>query len=162
MSIGHGHAACNVPAQELGTERSRTRSPKCHEAGFPAVPNMLLALAGLLCGHVLPRAGAPRMQLAIEKVELPKHEHYLAEVAMIMAPTALTSVVGVLVSRGEEVVEPGWGLIDPQTREIINPYDLVTNEHILMTDWEIQDFAVQVVRNYLTDKLNLKILKAKI
>ena len=26
-----------------------------------------------------------------------------------------------------EVVEPGWGLIDPQTREIINPYDLVTN-----------------------------------
>ena len=56
-----------------------------------------------------------------------------------------------------EVVEPGWGLIDPQTREIINPYDLVTNEHILMTDWEIQDFAVQVVRNYLTDKLNFKI-----
>ena len=61
------------------------------------------------------------MQLAIEKVELPKHEHYLAEVAMIMAPTALTSVVGVLVSRGEEVVEPGCDaslhpLVVPLTR----------------------------------------------
>ena len=43
-------------------------------------------------------------------------------------------------------------LINPETKELINPYDLVTDENIIMTDWEIQDFAVQVVRNYIKDK----------
>lgn len=52
---------------------------------------------------------------------------------------------------------PGWGLADAHTRELINPAALVTDEKIEMTPWELQDVAVQIVRNDLTDagfKLN--------
>ena len=38
---------------------------------------------------------------------------------------------------GWEVELEGWRLIDPD-KNIINPFDLVTDENILMTDWEIQ------------------------
>jgi hypothetical protein len=44
---------------------------------------------------------------------------------------------------------PGWGLVDARTEQLINPVDLVTDEKIVMTDWELQDFAVQIVRNDL-------------
>lgn len=46
---------------------------------------------------------------------------------------------------------PNWGLIDAHTRKPFNPVDLVSDENIEMTEWELQDFAVQIVRNYLTD-----------
>ena len=58
---------------------------------------------------------------------------------------------------GWETCLPDWGLIKLDTKELINPYNIVTNENIPMTDWEIQDFAVQVVRNYVEDELNFKI-----
>lgn len=45
-----------------------------------------------------------------------------------------------------------WGLIDARTRKPFNPVDLVSAEEIEMTEWELQDFAVQVVRNYLTEQ----------
>jgi hypothetical protein len=41
----------------------------------------------------------------------------------------------------------GWGLIDAQNGESIDPPSLVSSELIVMTDWELMDFAVQVVRN---------------
>lgn len=44
---------------------------------------------------------------------------------------------------------PGWGLLDPNTQQIINPVELITDEKIEMTDWELHDFAVQVVRQSL-------------
>jgi hypothetical protein len=44
---------------------------------------------------------------------------------------------------------PGWGLLDAVTRLPINPVELVTDQEIEMTAWELQDFAVQVVRSYL-------------
>lgn len=44
---------------------------------------------------------------------------------------------------------PGWGLLDPMTQQIISPPDLITEEKIEMTDWELHDFAVQVVRQDL-------------
>lgn len=44
---------------------------------------------------------------------------------------------------------PGWGLIDAITRRTIDPISYVSEEKIEMTDWELQDFAVQVVRNDL-------------
>jgi hypothetical protein len=44
---------------------------------------------------------------------------------------------------------PGWGLIDAETRRSIDPISFVTDEKIEMTDWELQDFAVQVVRDDL-------------
>ncbi len=49
-------------------------------------------------------------------------------------------------------VFPGWGLVDAVTRAPFNPVDLVTDENIEMTDWELQDFAVQVVRNSLAQE----------
>jgi len=45
-----------------------------------------------------------------------------------------------------------WGLIDAHTRKPFNPVNLISVEKITMSDWELQDFAVQVVRNYLTEQ----------
>ena len=44
---------------------------------------------------------------------------------------------------------PGWGLVDARTGKAVNPIDLVSDEKIEMSDWELQDFAVQVVRAQL-------------
>jgi hypothetical protein len=48
-----------------------------------------------------------------------------------------------------EAILPGWGLMHAQTLAAVEPPKLVTDEVIEMTDWEVQDFAVQVVRNQL-------------
>lgn len=45
-----------------------------------------------------------------------------------------------------EPTESGWGLVDARTRLTVNPPALITNEMLEMTDWELQDLAVQVVR----------------
>lgn len=45
--------------------------------------------------------------------------------------------------------ENGWGLVDTETLELVNPVELITDEKIVMTDWELQDFAVQVVKDSL-------------
>ena len=44
-----------------------------------------------------------------------------------------------------EAVLPGWGLQDARTRKIINPPAEITDQKIEMSDWELQDFAVQVI-----------------
>jgi len=49
---------------------------------------------------------------------------------------------------------PGWGLIDARTGDAIDPLALITEERIEMTDWEVQDFAVQVVRDALKQQGN--------
>ena len=46
--------------------------------------------------------------------------------------------------------ELGWGLIDARSRRPINPPALITEEDVLMTDWELQDLAVQVVREKIS------------
>lgn len=43
----------------------------------------------------------------------------------------------------------GWGLLDALTSRSIDPTALVSDDLIEMTDWELQDFAVQVVRDRL-------------
>ncbi len=43
----------------------------------------------------------------------------------------------------------GWGLIDARTGKEVDPIALISDERIEMTDWELQDFAVQVVRDHL-------------
>ena len=45
-----------------------------------------------------------------------------------------------------------WGLIDARTRKPFNPVELISDKKIEMTPWELQDFSVQVVRNYLTEQ----------
>ncbi len=47
---------------------------------------------------------------------------------------------------------PGWGLIDATTRKPIDPFSFVTDEKIEMTQWEVHDMAVQVVRDYLKNE----------
>lgn len=48
---------------------------------------------------------------------------------------------------GEWVAERnGWGLVDAKTGSMIDPIMLITDQEVEMTDWELQDFAVQVVR----------------
>ena len=39
----------------------------------------------------------------------------------------------------------GWGLINADTNKVINPVDFVSDELIEITDWELHDFAIQVV-----------------
>jgi hypothetical protein len=45
--------------------------------------------------------------------------------------------------------EPGWGLLDARTRKPVNPAGLISDVKIVMTEWELQDMAVQVVRDQL-------------
>lgn len=54
--------------------------------------------------------------------------------------------------RGWEPDRPGWGLIDLRDEKNINPSMLVTEEPVAMSDWELLDFAVQVVRNDLNGR----------
>ena len=51
-----------------------------------------------------------------------------------------------------EPEEPGWGLLDARSRQPVNPPALITDEKIVMTDWELQDLAVQVVRDQLAQE----------
>lgn len=46
----------------------------------------------------------------------------------------------------------GWCLIDARTGKSVSPPHLVTGELIEMSDWELHDFAVQVVRNSLAEQ----------
>ena len=43
----------------------------------------------------------------------------------------------------------GWGIIDARSGREADPTTLVSDERIEMTDWELQDFAVQIVRDHL-------------
>lgn len=45
--------------------------------------------------------------------------------------------------------ENNWGLVDLKTNKVINPLDFVSDELIEMTDWELHDFAIQIVRDNL-------------
>jgi hypothetical protein len=47
---------------------------------------------------------------------------------------------------------PDWGLLDARTMEPVDPILLVTDEKIEVSAWELQEFAVQVVRDQLIDR----------
>ena len=50
---------------------------------------------------------------------------------------------------GWQPVEPGWGLLHLETGKRVDPPSLATDALIEMTDWELHDFSVQVVRDSL-------------
>ena len=52
----------------------------------------------------------------------------------------------------------GWGLIDGRSRKPLDPYSLVTDELIEMTDWEIQYCAVQIVRDHIQSELGFSVM----
>jgi hypothetical protein len=60
-------------------------------------------------------------------------------------------------SLGWEPATSGWGLVDARTGKPVNPPDLVTDELIEMSDWELHDFAVQVVRNTLAEQEDINV-----
>ena len=51
-----------------------------------------------------------------------------------------------------KAAQKGWGLVHARTSEPINPFDLVSDEKIEMTDWELLSFAIQVVCSKLENK----------
>lgn len=51
-------------------------------------------------------------------------------------------------------LKQNWNLYDPRTRQAIDPLDIVNNEKILMSQWELGNFAIQVVRNDLEKEGN--------
>jgi hypothetical protein len=57
--------------------------------------------------------------------------------------------------------EPNWGLLDARSGNPIDPVVLITDEHIEMTDWELQDFAVQIVRDYIKCELKCQLMSTQ-
>jgi len=45
------------------------------------------------------------------------------------------------------------GLLDAFTGESLNPFDLASDEKVEMSDWEIHDFAIQIVSNYISENI---------
>ena len=63
---------------------------------------------------------------------------------------------------GEWVSEfPDWGLLDLRSGVPIDPIALISNEKFLMTDWELHDFAVQIVRDHVTKKLGHQLMSSQ-
>ena len=46
----------------------------------------------------------------------------------------------------------GWGLIHAETKVSVNPPDLVSDELVEMTEWELHDFAVHFVKSQVSDE----------
>ena len=55
----------------------------------------------------------------------------------------------------------GWGLVDPATGTLIDPAILVTDAKVEMTDWELHDFAVQIVKDHITQKLGYELMSSQ-
>ena len=48
-----------------------------------------------------------------------------------------------------EPVSPGWGLVHAESGSAVTPPALVTDALVEMSNWELHDFAIQVVAQYL-------------
>ena len=57
--------------------------------------------------------------------------------------------------------EPDWGLVDLRSGSPIDPVIHVSDEPIEMTQWELLDFAVQIVRNHITDDLKRSLMSSQ-
>ena len=56
---------------------------------------------------------------------------------------------------------PGWGLIHAKTGRRIDPVALISDEKIEMTDWEVHDFGVQVVRDYVVKEHGRELMSSQ-
>lgn len=50
---------------------------------------------------------------------------------------------------------PGWDLLDPDTRGLIDPLTLVMDQKIETTTWEVHDVDVEVVCDYVDKKIQV-------
>ena len=55
----------------------------------------------------------------------------------------------------------GWGLINAETNERLDPIDYVSDEKIEITDWELHDFAVQIVREHIVNDLGFELMSSQ-
>ncbi len=53
-----------------------------------------------------------------------------------------------------EPTHNGWGFVDPYSGSSIDPAELVSAELIAMSDWDLHDFGIQVVRRKLQESDN--------
>jgi len=53
--------------------------------------------------------------------------------------------------------EKEWGLIDANFHKPLNPLSVISDEKIVMTDWELHDRAVQIVKNHIYRKMKCEI-----
>jgi len=51
-----------------------------------------------------------------------------------------------------ETVAYGWGLVNAITGDLVDPFEMVSDELIEMTDWELHDFAIRVVVTLLEEE----------
>ena len=78
----------------------------------------------------------------------PERNHIFLDVAS--EATAIPCIIEMQSSKGAfEPINYGWGMINAITGKPVNPLELVSDELIEMSDWELHDFAVQVVRTQL-------------
>lgn len=52
---------------------------------------------------------------------------------------------------------PGWGLVDASNGQAVDLHELVSTELIEMTDWELNDFAIQYTIAQLNNKDGVKV-----
>ena len=45
-----------------------------------------------------------------------------------------------------------WNLYDAEWHELMDPFELATEDPMEMSDWEIRNFSIQVVRNHIEEK----------
>jgi hypothetical protein len=57
--------------------------------------------------------------------------------------------------------EPDWGLVDLKSGAPIDPVIHVSDEPVEMTNWELLDFAVQIVCNHITENLGGDIMSSQ-
>jgi hypothetical protein len=98
-----------------------------------------------------------RLEDADNKLEMPSSHEGLLSIAKGCNGHACILPMHMRQGKWEANAHAGWGLIDAITRQKINPFDLVDNKLIPMTDWELHDMAVQIVRKDL-EKDGFKIL----
>lgn len=91
-----------------------------------------------------------RVEDADGKVAGPGTRQVLQEVAQECRGHACLMPMRRRSPAGEWVAaETGWGLLHADSMKPFNPIDLVNDEKIEMTPWELHDFAVQTVRDLL-------------
>lgn len=100
--------------------------------------------------HLSFRIGNQLFFVFIEAAEFQLSNRYDAFVRIAELANAIPCVIKMDKAIGTyEVSDGGWGLLHAATKKPIDPLALVSDELIEMSDWELHDFAISVVKNDL-------------
>lgn len=101
-----------------------------------------------------------QLEDADEKIRMPGSLKGLLAIAEGCNGYACILPMKNLEGRWHACIKSGWGLVDAVTRKEINPFNLADDSLIKMTDWELHDMAVQIVREDL-EKKGFKIMSSQ-